>query len=292
MSVGKIEYIMNQKVFINQKTLTVISTIVAVSVVFLLVGQNEHEVQSFVEDSVPKAVIIDQLNDEIPDEAFQKQATLYLEEAGYEVDLITTKEITVDFYKKLPTMNYKIVVVRTHGADDSDNSDVVLFTGEKYTEDKYISEQLFGNVKKAAPVLEIAFSPQNSNSEWVIVNDTYRYQKSSVKQEESTDDAYFAISPKFVKESMEGKFNDTLFILGGCETLVNPSLASSLVEKGASTVVGWDATVGNISNDSAILLFLENYLINQYDVKKTVSIIQDGLVPENMYYPANFIYYN
>src|SRR3990172_1543842 len=125
--------------------------------------------------TVPKAAIIDQLHDDIPNIPLQQRATELLEGAGYEVNLFSTKDITLDFYKRLPSMNYDFVMIRTHGtADENDNDSVTLFTGEKYQTDKYISEQLFGQVKKAAPLLEIAFLVNSQESEWVIVNDTYR----------------------------------------------------------------------------------------------------------------------
>lgn len=240
----------------------------------------------------PKALIIDQLNEELPNEMFHQQATEYLENAGYKIDVVTTKDITVDFYKNLPQMNYKIIIVRTHGADDPQGNSVVLFTGEKYQEDKYITEQLFGQVSKAAPLLEVAYKPADDNeSNWIIVNDTYRYLKSSAQKDEKANNAYFAISPKLVSDSMKGRFDGTIFILGGCNTLANPSLAESLIDRGASQVLGWDNKVGNADNDSAILYFLESYLVQGLDVDNSLDNVKQIISPEWMAYPANFIHY-
>jgi len=79
------------------------------------------------------AAIIDQLHDSIPNESFQQKAQQHLENAGYDVDIYTTQDITVDFYKKLPSMNYKFIYIRTHslGVQELQNS-TFLFTGEKY----------------------------------------------------------------------------------------------------------------------------------------------------------------
>lgn len=240
----------------------------------------------------PRAVIIDQLNDELPNAFFHQKATEYLETAGYKVDIVTTKDVTVDFYKNLPEMNYKIVVVRTHGADNSQGNTVVLFTGEKYQEEKYITEQLFGQVTKAAPILEVAYKPADDNeSNWVIVNDTYRYLKSSALKEEKADDAYFAISPKLVSDSMNGRFDGTIFVLGGCNTLTNPSLSNSLLKRGASAVIGWDNKVGNTDNDGAILFFLDSYLVQGLDIEKSLGKVKDVIDPEWMAFPANFIHH-
>lgn len=240
----------------------------------------------------PKAVIIDQLSDEFPNDFFHQEAIKYLVNAGYEVDTVYSKDVTVDFYKSLPQNNYKIVVVRTHGADSTQGDSVVLFTGEKYTEDKYIQEQLFGQVTKAAPVLEVAYKPANEKvTDWVIVNDTYSYLKSSVKKETTAENAFFAISPKLVSDSMKGKFHDTLFVLGGCNTLSNTSLANSLFQKGASAVVGWDNKVGSTDNDTAILYFLDLHLNKDMEIDESVNTIKNVFNQGLMPYPANFTHY-
>jgi len=63
---------------------------------------------------IPKAAIIDQLHNDKPNENYQKMLTEFLETAGYEVDLYTTDAITVNFYKRLPAMNYEFIVIRSH----------------------------------------------------------------------------------------------------------------------------------------------------------------------------------
>ncbi len=282
---------MKNKIYSNIKfLLAAVSVIVGLVsyVIFIQVG----EAESFENDGILKAAIIDQLYDDIPNEIFHDEAKIYLETAGYEVDIFTTKDITVDFYKKLPQMNYQYIVIRTHGTDDKADNDVVLFTGEKYNEEQYISEQLFGQVKKATPLLEIAYSPSEELSDWVIVNDTYKYQKTSISTQETAENEYFAISPKLVKDSMNGKFDDTTFVLGGCKTLANPSFAVSLINRGASTVVGWDNTVDNFNNDRAILLFLKYHLIEKYDMATILDMIYTNVNPIYMPYPANFVHYD
>jgi len=275
---------LNQKAKIGT-VIAVIALGLGLSVYFF-----EGEAQLETYDGPPRAVIIDQLYDDMPNEAFHTSATHYLETGGYTVDIVTTQDITVDFYKNLPKMNYKIVVIRTHGAENTNN--VVLFTGEKYTEDKYVQEQLFGQVQKAAPLLERSYHVDgDSSSDWIIVNDTFRYLTSPAKPVDDTKNEFFAISPKLVSHAMNGKFDDTVFILGGCNTLSNPSLAQALVERGAKTVMGWDDTVGSRDNDGAILLYLKAIFEDKLDVKTALEKANSGIPKERMAYPANFIIY-
>ncbi len=281
---------MKEKI-LKSKMLVFASIIAVTFAVSILLIQN-GEAENLVYDGPPKAAIIDQLYDEMPNEIFHQRATEYLEAAGYEVDIFTTKDVTVDFYKNLPTMNYKLVVIRTHGTETNSGDDVVLFTGERYTDDKYIIEQLLGQVKKATPLLEIIYrANDNSSSEWIIVNDTYRYLKSPADMSERAQNEFFAISPKLV-ESMNGKFQDTIFILGGCDTMSNPSMSNALIEKGSSGVFGWDDTVGSTDNDNFILFFLRFHLVEGYAIDETMEKIQKYQENLIMPYPANFINYN
>jgi len=277
---------------IPKSKILALASIVAVTFVvsMLLIQNGDAEIVAY--DGPPKAAIIDQLYDEMPNEYFQREATNYLEAAGYEVDIFTTKDVTLGLYKTLPEKNYKIVVVRTHGVTDSENGKSLLFLGERYSEDKYITEQLLGNVEKATPFLELAFAQNDESSEWVIVNDTYRYMKTPAKVTATNSGEYFVIGPKFVNDVMSGEFSDTVFLLGGCKTLFNSSMAESLIERGASSVLGWDETVGNRDNDAILLYVLEKLLVDNVEPKEIPEMVSEKITFEKMPYPAHFIEYS
>jgi len=193
------------------------------------------------------AAIIDQLHDSIPNKSFQQKALEYLENAGYDVDVYTTEDITVDFYKKLPSMNYKFIYIRTHslGVEKLQNS-TFLFTGEKYDIDKHGLEQLFGHVRKGIPIIDDELPSE------MIKNATML-----------SDLSYFTIGSKFVNELMVGKFPQTVIIIGGCQSTRNYDLAYSLLSRGASKVVGWDSTITSLENDRVMLALLEEILIDK-----------------------------
>jgi len=280
---------MNVKFFSKVRLLILIS-IIAVSVTFLVLVQ-EAETSNTVYMGPPKAVIIDQLYNDMPNEKFHQQAKEYLESAGYTVDIFTTNQVTVKFFENLPQMNYKFVVIRTHGVVDvTEDEPVVLFTGEKYQEDKYISEQLFGQVKRGVPFIERNFQlSEHDSSDWVNVNETYSYITTPANRIDTITDEYFLISPKFVDEKMVGKFHDTTFFLGGCNTLAGPSFAESLVRRGASAVVGWDDKVSSWRNDRSLLFALEQILIENMDIKDAVEAVKSSpnhSTPGHMAYPG------
>jgi hypothetical protein len=51
----------------------------------------------------PRAAIVDQLSLTEPNPAFTEAATDLLEQAGYAVDYFPGEEVTVEFYRQLPT---------------------------------------------------------------------------------------------------------------------------------------------------------------------------------------------
>ena len=262
--------------FSNTKFLAIGVGIAIVGVSFLLIQDSDAKNSTY--SGPPKAIIIDQLYDEIPSKSFHDRATQYLETGGYEVDIVTTQNVTVDLFKKLPKMNYDYVVIRTHGVlDASADAPVVLFTGERYNTESYIQEQLFGQIKKGTPLGNINFQlSEHDSSDWVQINETARSITTPVRHEETSDE-YFLIPTKFVDEVMEGKFSQTTFLLGGCKTMANPSMAESLINRGASSVVGWDENVGSYDNDNALLRIIEENIVNKMEISEAVELVKNEI---------------
>jgi hypothetical protein len=209
-----------------------------------------------------RAAIIDQLNDQIPNYDLQSNATRMLEGAGYQVDLYTTQDITVEFYKKLPTMNYNFILIRTHGGegDPDEEYPTRLFTGEKYVAGKYTVEQISSQVGYGFPFYD---------------EDLIRLQESV---ENPYDEAYFTVGSKLVKEGMVGTFPDSTIIIGGCQSARSHDLMEALIHRGADSVLGWDASIGAIDNDVAMTLLLEDVLVNKVPLRDAVAKINKELV--------------
>ena len=265
---------MMKKFFFNAKIIIPIFILVfAIYAVNSSLQNQEIFTQEFEnQDKIPRAVIIDQLSKDIPNEKFQKEAIKIFEDAGYEVDLVESKNVTVDFYKNLPSMNYDYIVLRSHAVpQDNPNSPVVIFTGEPYSTEQYITEQLFGHVKRTAPVGVIEFSAKVPEDNWITVNDTYKYYDQPVEHESYGLNEFFSISPKLVDELMVGEFPSSTILLGGCGTLSNNSMAKSLIKRGASKVVGWDDLIGSGQNDRALLAILEDNVTNNVTIEDAVN---------------------
>ena len=220
-----------------------------------------------------KAIIIDQLHNDIPNEEFQKTATKYLNDAGYKVDLVTTDEVTVDFYKQLPSMNYNFIIIRGHslGYGSIENS-ASLFTGEKYDQHKYVKEQFLGHVSRGVPYFVEDIGEHGGRA--------------------SLDSrTYFVVGSKLVDEAMVGQFPDSTIILAGCDTSKKTVLIDSLLKRGASEVLGWTGLVDATENDMIVTRILQETLVKNVDMKQAVeSIMIDEY--ESLYYPTIMTYHS
>jgi len=198
--------------------------------------------------SQPKAVIADQLSLTQPNPDFVASATNILEQAGYAVDYYPGEEVTVDFYRELPTHDYDVVILRVHSgiAEETDITTgektmreyVSLFTGEPYRQDKYPQEPMgrlgMATYYEGAPPL-------------------------------------FGIGPDFITYSMRGSFHDALIVLMGCDGLRSERTAQAFLDKGASAFVGWSESVSASHSDAAALRLLEKSVIEGLPVADAVA---------------------
>jgi len=205
---------------------------------------------------IKKAVIIDQLDRDIPNPRYQNQTMSYLLDAGYDVDLYTTEDITIDFYKELPEMDYEFILFRTHSlAIYGKNPSEWIFSGEKYSNKVHIAETLSGQLSPGVP--------------FVVTEDQ------TITYSQALSERHFMIGPKFIDESMVGQFPGSVIILGGCETMPHELLAEALVKRGASSVIGWNELVNYSKNDRVMTSLLEEILVNGLEIDEAIDLVME-----------------
>jgi len=190
-----------------------------------------------------KAVIVDQLSLTAPNEVFMQTVASILTKANYTMDYYSGEKVTVNFYRCLPKGKYKLIILRVHSAplvkDGKEVSMVNLFTSEPYSTSKYVSEQI--------------------NDELV----TAMYYEGSPK--------YFAITPSFIKNRMEGTFNNAIIIMMGCDGLKYKSTAQAFIEKGAKAYISWNGPVSSSRTDTATINLLQNLITEKLTIKESIS---------------------
>ena len=211
--------------------------------------------------SGPKtAVIIDQLSLTQPNPEFTSSARSLLTEAGYLVDYFPGERVTVDFYRTLPQRDYDLILLRVHAGittevdessgEKTETEYISLFTGEPYSANKYPEEQL-NRLGKAV------------------------YYEGA--------DPLFGIGPRFVEESMQGTFDNTLIVMMGCDGLRSQRTAQAFLDKGADAFVSWSLPVSASHTDAATERLLENLLLEGLTTADAVSRTAAEVGPDPFY---------
>lgn len=217
------------------------------------------------EPEVNKAALVDHLSLTSPNQSFVDDATEILEQAGYTVDYYPGEEVTVEFYKSLPTHGYRLIILRVHSAatvlegNEIVEAPVSLFTSENYSQTRYVWEQLNGQLVVALYTV-------------------------------SEPLCYFGIAPKFVTTSMNGKFQNTIVIMMGCEGLSNPTVAEAFVEKGAEVYIGWNQGVLASHTDTATTQLLKHLITEKQTIEQAVENTMEEIGPDPVY-NSLLIYY-
>lgn len=233
---------------------------VAAVVVAIVVFTGGGEADNAAGDGLKRAVIVDQLELTAPNPDFVSQARETLSQAGYSIDYVHGEQVTVDFYRSLPSLNYDLVLLRVHAGitKEIDQSSgqateteyVSLFTGEPYDENKYSDEQL-NYLGKA----------------------TYT----------GGGDALFGIGPRFVKDEMNGDFGGALVVLMGCDGLRSQTTAQAFLDRGASSFVSWTQQVSAPHTDDATQKLLRRLYIEGVPLREAVAQTATEVGPDPTY---------
>jgi hypothetical protein len=222
--------------------------IVSVSVLYMVGGPFWHP--SEVNQIRPQtAAIVDQLSGTIPNPVFTQDATAKLVRAGFKVDYFPPDQVTVGLLKQLPSMGYGVVIFRNHSTGWSGDV-IAILTSEPYSADKYLNEQLNGQLIRAR--LGVAARD------------------------------YFAVTPKFVREVMQGNFQSTIVVMMGCTGLVNSEMAQAFVAKGAKAYVSWEQVVLAWRTDEATVALLQS-LVSGKPLGVAVATATDNVPPDPLY---------
>jgi len=263
-----------------KKRSTLIGTAIIAAILVVIIVLSSLLIYSYLNPSQPnepptlspelelRAAIVDHLSLTIPNESFNQTVTNILEEAGYTVDYYAGEEVTVDFYRNLPTHGYSIIVLRSHsGLREGEKAPLCLFTSERYSETKYSWEQLTDRLTG------VAYS----------------------EEEAKKGIAYFAITPKFVQQDMKGNFQNATIVMMGCNGLTYPYMAQAFVGKGAKVYISWDLAVSAGHTDKAIMQLLEYLITEKQTLEQAVTetMKEVGPEPENgsilLYYPETLV---
>jgi hypothetical protein len=200
-----------------------------------------------------KAAIVDHLSTSHPNHTFVKECSDILKEAGYTVDYYKGGEVTVEFYRNLPSLGYDLIVFRVHSTYIHKYLSLAMFTSEPYSRERYVYEQLRNRV--ACGYIE-----------------PYR----------QGDPRYLVVTDKFVRYSMKGFFNKTLIIMMGCNS-IKRCMATAFLQKGAMAYIGWEGLVTANHTDLATIRLLKHLLVERQTIASAIGKTMEEVGSESQY---------
>lgn len=228
----------------RQFLLLLVSLIALTSVIYITTRPESYPAKG------KKAAIVDGLSEEFPNPEFLEEAVKFLEEADFQVEVFNSSSLTVAFYENLPSGHYGIILLRVHSAPMDRGPGAALFTSER-PPGEYMTEQFIG---------------------WVRIARTL-----------TQGDRFYAVTPQFMRDKMDGEFEDTMIISMSCYGCVDDTLAKIFIEKGASTFIGWTELVGANHMDKATLVLLEKLLIGGCSVADAVGYTMEEVGEDPTY---------
>ncbi len=204
-----------------------------------------------------RAAILDGLYNTAPNEAFIKNLTDFFEELGFDVDVYKGEKVTINLLLNIG--GYDILVLRLHSAIYVDDF-LYLYSGEHYSESKYVMEQLSGGVRKGYTL-------------------------------EKDEPAYFVLNAIFLASRVSQGLNGSRIIVMGCNgASIDSTTLRNLFNRGAKAYVGWNGYVDVYHSDKATLrlisaLYSENSSLPEA-IERTISDV--GVDP---FYKTTLEYY-
>jgi hypothetical protein len=199
-----------------------------------------------------RAVIVDQLSVTAPNPEFAASATRMLVAAGYDVHYVRGEDVTVDFYRELPSSGYSLVILRSHSAsrrtvEGVDSTAATIFTSEAFDQERHAA---------AGARLGV------------------------VEYDDGTPGRFFGVRPEFIEQDARGRFGaSTVVVLMGCSGLRSARMAQAFVRRGAGTFVSWDRSVSVTETDRATLALL-GQLARGAAVRDAVAAAMTGVGPD------------
>jgi hypothetical protein len=243
-----------------------------IAAAFILVGFLAFlYVHSSPPPSPPDVAIVDQVS-YFPDQqnqTFVNACENILNKSGLTWVYYKGADVTVDFYRNLPSYATDLIILRVHSAimrtENGTVSLLGLFTSEPY----FSFVNIYQNDVNNGRLLQAWFNESGLH--------------------------YYAIDPKFIEQSMNGEFKNTIIIMMGCEGLgyINNNntqqtytdMAEAFIEKGAKVYLGWNGWVSVNYTDQATLDLLQNLLLKNQTIRNAVGVGKDP------YYNSTLTFY-
>jgi len=200
---------------------------------------------------IPKAIILDNLHlDELSPSGetipFVNETRKLLERVGVEVEYVGIEDVTLEVYQNLA--KYNLVILRVHSGIlvEGDEKIVCFFSSEELSKQKFRKyNDWFEKKYLANATLELPNGVKKS---------------------------FIGLKPDFIRNCLNGEFQDSIIIAMGCNSSINDSMARAFVnDRKALVYIGWTRDVTVNHTDSATLGLLKSFFENNETIKEAVN---------------------
>lgn len=196
---------------------------------------------------VPKAAILDALYTGSEDLAYEQSLMNCLSIGGYRVDVFRGENVTIDLLRNIG--GYKVLILRLHSAIGSGGGFLYLFSGETYTESKYVQDRLSGAVREGITFDNVS---------------------------------YFAINAVFLGGSNPTGLKGSTIILMGCNGTGDSYSIQRFLDRGVKAYIAWSGYVELSYSDETTLALVKALYLQRSSVQAAVeeAMNEVGTEPE------------
>jgi len=233
---------------------------------------------SSLHSSPPKVAIVDHLSffPEQSNPTFVEECINILKSGGLSWKYYKGEDVTVDFYRNLPSYGSSLIILRVHSAIMRVNDEIIPLLG-------LFTSELYSDAKARMYRSDIYFDGEYHNDSLFMAHFP------------GEEIYYFAIGPKFVEKRMNGNFQNTIIIMMGCEGLgydgkTYTDIAEAFINKGAKVYISWNGHISINHTDQATVQLLQSLILHKQTINEAVTETM-GIVGKDPTYNSTLEYY-
>ncbi len=234
-----------------KKEYQAIILLIIIFLTWIVVQELSEKVEVNETTSSKKAIILDVLSLDFPNNTFIRKVKNILSSSNFTVDIYRSKEVSLDFFNKLPSKDYDLIIFRTHGGRIKQPIGLFIGTG------------LF-----IQPCSKEDYRVELESGYLLIGRPTF-----------SANKLYCVIPPHYITDKLEGSFKQAIIIVMACYTAEDDVLARAFFRKGAYAYIGFSGKVTPNYVDAFVTEFLEQLYVKKLSVsiafEKTVEMLGD-----------------
>ena len=234
--------------------------ILAAAIIFISIAA--YLSQNPGETAPPKrAVILDGLSAEYPNQTFIKSAEKILRQAGFTVDVYGLENVTLSLLRKLPSEDYGLVIFRVHGGRI--RQPIGLFIGgglfiERCGPESHREEVESGYLLLGRPFL--------------------------------SNETYCVAPPHYITDKLHGRFKGAIIIAMSCFTGDDEAMARAFFERGARAYIGFRGKISPAYADAFTINLLQKLYAENIPLKEVFNQARSELGPDPHYEGIPILY--